>query len=169
MTTYTSRDSDGPMPSSVASGGANAGPGVAGEGAPGPAPGLTEAQWQQQVVGIAKQYRWTCFHPVRNQPTARGHKQQTEPGWPDLVLLGHSRALFVELKAEKGRVRPEQTRTLELLTAAGCETALWRPSDLPTVLDALGPRQRRLPIPNHVTVPGRTLADDINRRAEETA
>jgi hypothetical protein len=105
---------------------------------------LSEQQWQTQVTGIAKQYGWTCFHPVRNQPTARGHKQQTEPGWPDLVLLGHSRALFVELKAEKGRIRPEQLTTLHRLAEAGCETALWRPSDLPTVLAVLGPRQQRL-------------------------
>lgn len=105
---------------------------------------LTEQEWQQQVVGIAKQYGFTVFHPVRNQPTARGHRQTTEPGWPDLVLLGRSRALFVELKSQTGRVRPEQTQTLKRLAAAGCETALWRPSDLPAVLAVLGPQQRTL-------------------------
>lgn len=105
---------------------------------------LSEQEWQTQVVGIARQYGFTVFHPVRNQPTARGHKQHTEPGWPDLVLLGRSRALFVELKAEKGRVRPEQIETLRRLSEAGCETALWRPSDLPTVLAVLGPRQLSL-------------------------
>lgn len=105
---------------------------------------LTEAMWQSQVVGIAKQYGWQTFHPVKNQPTSRGHRQTTEPGWPDLVILGHSRALFVELKSQTGRVRPEQTQTLARLAEAGCECGIWRPSDLPTVLAALGPQQKTL-------------------------
>lgn len=105
---------------------------------------LTEAEFQQQVVGIAKQFGWQVFHPVRNQPTFRGHRQTTEPGWPDLVLLGHSRALFVELKRESGKPTQAQTETLQRLAAAGCETALWRPSDLRTVLAVLGPQQQRL-------------------------
>lgn len=105
---------------------------------------LSEAAWQSQVVGIAKQYGFTVFHPVRNQPTARGHKQQTEPGWPDLVILGKRRALFMELKAEKGRIRPEQLTTLRRLHEAGCEVAILRPSDLPLVLRVLGPQQERL-------------------------
>lgn len=105
---------------------------------------VTEAQWQSQVVGIAKQYGWLTFHPVKNQPTARGHRQTTQPGWPDLVILGHGRSLFVELKSEKGRVRPEQIGVLRMLADSGAECALWRPSDLPEVLAALGPRQQRL-------------------------
>ena len=105
---------------------------------------LTEAMWQSQVVGVARQYSWTVFHPVKNQPTARGHRQTTEPGWLDLVILGHSRALFVELKSEKGRVRPEQVDVMQKLRAADCEVALWRPSDLPAALAVLGPQQQSL-------------------------
>lgn len=105
---------------------------------------LTEAEFQQQVVGIAKQYGWQVFHPVRNQPTFRGHRQTTEPGWPDIVALGHSRAVFIELKSSTGRVRPEQVTTLRKLAAAGCEVGLLRPSDLPLVLAVFGPRQQRL-------------------------
>jgi len=33
---------------------------------------------------------------------------------------------------------------LGLLAAAGCEVAVWRPTDLDTVTAALGPRQTRL-------------------------
>ena len=105
---------------------------------------LLEKHWQSQVIGIAKQYGWTCFTAGKNQPTARGHRQTVTAGWPDIVALGHSRALFLELKAEKGRIRPEQVTTLRKLSEAGCEVGLLRPSDLPLVLAVLGPQQLRL-------------------------
>lgn len=107
---------------------------------------LTEAQWQTQVVGIARQYGWECFHAPDNKPGAGGRRQTITPGWLDLAILGHSRALFVELKSEKGRVRPEQVVVMQKLRAAGCEVSLWRPSDLPTVLAVLGPPQIRLDV-----------------------
>ena len=106
--------------------------------------GLSEAAWQSQVVGIARQYGFECFHPPANRPDARGRKQATAAGWPDLVILGKGRALFVELKSETGRIRPEQVETLRRLAEAGCETAVWRPRDLPAVLASLGPQQQPL-------------------------
>lgn len=105
---------------------------------------LTESAWQSQVVGVARQFGWEAFHAPDNRPGRNGRVQAVAPGWPDLVLLGHSRALFVELKSQTGRVRPEQTQTLERLAAAGCECAIWRPSDLATVLKVLGPSQQSL-------------------------
>lgn len=105
---------------------------------------LTEQQWQTQVVALARQFGWEVFHAPANRPNSRGHVQNIAAGWPDIVCLGHSRALFLELKSEKGRIRPEQITTLRRLAEAGCETALWRPSDLPAVLAVLGPQQRTL-------------------------
>jgi hypothetical protein len=98
---------------------------------------LTEALWQKQVVGIAQHYAWAVHHHYDSR--------RSEPGWPDLVLCGHGRALFVELKTQTGRLRADQRRWLGLLDAAGCEVGLWRPCDLDQVTAALGPRQQRLP------------------------
>lgn len=105
---------------------------------------MTEAAWSSQVVGIAKQYGWYCFHAPDNKPGAGGRRQTVSKGWPDWVFLGFSRSLFVELKSEKGRVRPEQAEVLRMLSDAGHEVAILRPSDLPLVLRVLGPQQERL-------------------------
>lgn len=105
---------------------------------------MTEAQWQSQVVALARQFSWECFHAPDNRPGRNGRVQSVTAGWPDLCLLGNGRALFVELKRESGKATPAQLGTLARLHDAGCEVALWRPSDLPQVLAALGPRQERL-------------------------
>ncbi len=107
-------------------------------GRPGPARAkpLTEREWQAQVVAIARTYGWQVHHHLISYGSAAG--------WPDLVIASHGRALFVELKNDTGRLRPEQRMWLGLLAAAGCEVAVWRPADLDTVTAALGPRQTRL-------------------------
>jgi len=97
---------------------------------------LTEREWQAQVVAIARTYGWQVHHHLISYGSAAG--------WMDLVIASHGRALFVELKNDTGRLRPEQRMWLGLLAAAGCEVAVWRPADLDTVTAALGPRQTRL-------------------------
>lgn len=105
---------------------------------------LSEAQWQSQVVGIARQFGFECFHAPDNRPGRNGRIQAVTAGWPDICALGKGRALFLELKSEKGRIRPEQLTTLRKLADAGCEVGLLRPSDLPLVLAVFGPSQQRL-------------------------
>jgi len=97
---------------------------------------LTERQWQAVVVEVARTYGWQVHHHL----VSRG----SSAGWPDLVIARTGRALFVELKTQTGRLRPEQRTWLALLAAAGCEVAVWRPADLDQVTAALGPRQTRL-------------------------
>ena len=111
-------------------------PVLAGRRGPARTTPLTEREWQAQVVAIARMYGWRVHHHL----ISRG----SEAGWPDLVIAGHSRGLFVELKTDKGALRPEQRTWLELLALAGCEVAVWRPADLDMVTAALGPQQTRL-------------------------
>lgn len=100
-------------------------------------PHATEAQWQAVVVGVARFYGWAVYHTYDSRRSNRG--------WPDLVLAGHGRVLFVELKARDGRLSREQRLWLGLLGDAGLEVAVWRPADLDrVVIPALGPRQQRL-------------------------
>lgn len=86
---------------------------------------LTEAQFTSVVVKLAKTLGWRVFHV----PDSRW---VTEKGFPDLAMIheGQGRAVFVELKTEVGRLRPEQKVWLAVLDAAGIETAVWRPADL---------------------------------------
>lgn len=82
---------------------------------------LTEAQWQELVVEFARLHGWWAFHPYDSRRSAAG--------WPDLVLLRPPELVIVELKAENGRVSPDQARVLDGLRACGIEAPVWRPSD----------------------------------------
>lgn len=92
---------------------------------------MTERRFQQQVENMAGFYGWKAFHAPDNRPvktaTGRVIKQRISPGWPDLVLCRPPEILAVELKTDKGRVRPEQITWLGTLEACGVETHIWRP------------------------------------------
>jgi hypothetical protein len=96
---------------------------------------MPEQEWQEQVLELAHLCGWRSWHVL----DARG----MERGWPDLTLARPPRLVFAELKTERGRVRPEQAATLELLRACGQEAFLWRPSDWPEVQRVLARPQTR--------------------------
>ena len=50
-------------------------------------------------------------------------------GLPDLILVGHGRIIFVELKKQRGRKSFGQYQWENALVAAGGECYTWRPSD----------------------------------------
>lgn len=78
------------------------------------------------------------YHGMYATPlrTARGWRTPTRgdwgKGWPDLTLISprRQRIVFAELKAEDGRLAPEQEAVIMSMRAAGLEAWLWRPSDL---------------------------------------
>jgi hypothetical protein len=102
---------------------------------------MTEAQWQQQVIDLAKLGGWRSYHTFDSRRSA--------PGFPDLVLLRPPELVFVEVKAEKGKTTPEQDAWLEDLgVVAQCillsqdslagdeipvQVYVWRPSDFDEV------------------------------------
>ena len=55
--------------------------------------------------------------------------RRNKSGLPDLLIVGR-KAVWVELKAEKGRFRPAQQIWLAALAAAGHDVRVIRPSDL---------------------------------------
>lgn len=95
---------------------------------------MTEAVLQQRVQELATTLGWAWWHAPDNRPirakSGRTYVQNITPGWPDLVLVRRGRILYRELKAQTGRVRPDQTRCLALLEEAGGDVGVWRPSDL---------------------------------------
>lgn len=97
-------------------------------------PSVTEREWQAEVVAIAKQLGWRHFHVHDSR--------RSEPGWPDLALV-RERLVLAELKTDTGRTSAAQERWLSLLTSAGVETHLWRPSDREHVIRTLTRRRPR--------------------------
>lgn len=81
----------------------------------------TEAEWQQTVVDTASAFGWWSYH----NRDSRGSNE----GWPDLVLVRPPRFVLVELKTNKGRVRPRQAIILDMLRACCLDVRLWRPKD----------------------------------------
>lgn len=49
-----------------------------------------------------------------------------ETGCTDLVVIGYGHTLLLELKYDKGRLRPEQKLYIARAEQAGIETAVWR-------------------------------------------
>jgi hypothetical protein len=90
---------------------------------------LSEAKWQKLVRRWAKDLGWIVYHA----PYAIG----ADKGFPDLVLLRPPKLMFVELKSDKGKLRPEQEEWLENLQACGIEAYVWRPRDETIVLAVL--------------------------------
>lgn len=90
---------------------------------------MTEAEWQRQVIDLARMYGWRVYHTFDSR--------RSSPGWPDLVLARAPVFMVVELKTDKGRVRPAQREWLELLAACGVEAHIWRPRDVDAVLRRL--------------------------------
>lgn len=97
---------------------------------------ITEKAFQAQVEHLAKITGWRIFHalPAMNAAGRWRTAQTGDVGFPDLVLA-HPRhgVIFAELKAERGRVSVSQRIWLLTLDAAGAETHVWRPSDLPAI------------------------------------
>lgn len=83
----------------------------------------TEAEFQSAVCQLAKTLGCITFHPK--------NVKRSEPGFPDLTIVGRSGFVFRELKGEKGRVSDEQRFWLDRLNQAGANADVWRPADWP--------------------------------------
>ena len=91
---------------------------------------MTEAELTQNVLDLARALGFLAFH-------ARDSRR-SEPGFPDILLVGHGRILVVECKTEKGKLRPAvmgkrrmlpgQQDWLDAFAECGAEAYLWRPS-----------------------------------------
>ncbi|MDA8440464.1 MAG: VRR-NUC domain-containing protein [Propionibacterium sp.] len=92
---------------------------------------MTEAKLLDHVRAAARAMRLRAYHTHDSR--------RSEPGFPDLVIVGPGGVLYRELKTQKGRVRLEQTAWLDDLTRAGQNARIWRPIDVlnGTVLDEL--------------------------------
>ncbi len=75
---------------------------------------MSEAELQELIVEAAELAGWLVFHDVDSRRNARG--------FPDLVLVSSrfGRVVFLELKSEIGRLRPDQHVWMDALSR--CDT-----------------------------------------------
>jgi hypothetical protein len=83
---------------------------------------VTEKQFRQQVIDLAKLFQWECYFTWTSIHSPRG--------MPDLILCKPPRVVFAELKTLKGQPTEYQINWLNLLSdCPGNECFLWRPDD----------------------------------------
>jgi hypothetical protein len=101
---------------------------------------MSESAFTRLVIALAKRLGWHPVHHAKGM-TSKGRWVTAMwgdgKGFPDLFLLRGHRSLYVELKAEDGRLKPEQEEWLCRLAFAGHETAVWRPSDWDEIKEIL--------------------------------
>ncbi|MFA5317167.1 MAG: VRR-NUC domain-containing protein [Dehalococcoidales bacterium] len=61
---------------------------------------MTEAQFQAQIIQLAKLYGWKIYHTHDSR--------KSEAGFPDLCLVKDNRLIFWEVKSDKGKLSSEQ-------------------------------------------------------------
>ena len=90
---------------------------------------ISEVGYAQQVYDLARYYHWRVYrtHDSRHSPA----------GYPDLSMVHGRRHVYAEIKAEKGKLTPEQRAWLVALHEAGHEVMVWRPSSWSLVVDVL--------------------------------
>lgn len=103
--------------------------------------GESEVAWQQQVLDLARLYRWRVHHcrPAADQSGRWSTPIQGDPGFPDLVLARHPRVIFAELKTDHGVLTLTQMAWRDALGGRGVEWYVWRPRDFEEVRDMLAP------------------------------
>lgn len=105
-----------------------------------------ERAFHSYFVKIARQQGWHIaqFRAARMQDGEwRTPVGADGKGYPDFTLV-RERVLWAELKSEKGRLSVSQKVWIEKLRQTGAEVYVWRPSDLPAILDVLRPMSARL-------------------------
>jgi hypothetical protein len=91
---------------------------------------ISEKVFQSQILEAARYLGWLPYHVFDSR--------RSVPGFPDLVLVRPPRALFAELKTEKGVLSAAQTAWLAQLEGCpGIETFVWRPRDWETIVATL--------------------------------
>lgn len=83
---------------------------------------MTEKALLEQVRRAAAVLGLACYHTHDSR--------RSEPGFPDVVLVGRRGVLWRELKTERGRLTAPQQVWLDRLATTGQDARVWRPSDL---------------------------------------
>lgn len=94
-------------------------------------PKMSERDLQAAVIELAGVLKWQVAH-FRPAMTAAGNwvtpVAADGKGFVDLVLV-RNRVLFVELKSQIGKLKPEQSEWGARLLLAGATYFIWRPVD----------------------------------------
>jgi len=94
-------------------------------------PAVTEKEFMDQVIRLARLRHWLCYHTHDSR--------RSQPGFPDLFLIrpATGEILFCELKSGRGRLTPDQEAWLEALRECGLPIRIWSPKDWTEIEETL--------------------------------
>lgn len=97
---------------------------------------MSERVLQAAVLELLARHGWLAFHAATAPTVRRGavvHRtaQLGDRGFPDLACVhaAAGRSVFIELKAQRGRLGPGQQEWLDAYRNAGAEVYLFKPAD----------------------------------------
>lgn len=93
---------------------------------------VSERQLQDAVITLARALGYLVHHtrPALNRRGRWSTPISGHPGFPDLVLVGDKRLLFVELKSDRGALTAWQEEWMARLRGVSAiETYVWYPRD----------------------------------------
>jgi hypothetical protein len=93
------------------------------------APDISEAQFQWEIVKLARRHGWAAHHHFDSR--------KSEVGWPDLVLIRGPKIIFRELKVRGNTLSAAQANWIDLLIIAGQDAAVWTERDWPAIENIL--------------------------------
>ena len=86
---------------------------------------MTEAKIQREIVQLLRTIGFAVWETSQGYRRDPGGTRQT-PGIADLLVIGHGRLMFVEVKAPKGKLRPSQEAFRDECIANSIGWHLWR-------------------------------------------
>lgn len=93
---------------------------------------------QATIIELAHMYGWRVAHWPSVRITGRGGGSYyatplaaDTKGFPDLVLVRRNdRTMFVEIKGDGDKIRPDQQQWISDIASTGVEMYVWTPRDL---------------------------------------
>ena len=83
---------------------------------------ISEAALQKSLIEVAEMHGWMVHHETDSR--------RSNPGLPDLICAHPNHGVvFIELKSERGYLRPAQREWRDALTMAGANYYVFRPRD----------------------------------------
>ena len=102
---------------------------------------LSEKKWQLQVERALDAYGWWWNHNPPNVIVCSRCRHRNyrgiEKGVPDIWAIKVPYVIYLELKTERGAIKPEQKQVLAMLRACGLTAFHARPRDRERVLELI--------------------------------
>lgn len=79
-----------------------------------------ETEFKNWIMRVARERGWKVNHVWKTRNERGVWITTCAPGWPDLTLVRDGRIVFIECKAKRGRVEPDQDEWLDELAKIPC-------------------------------------------------